>query len=333
MTLSSHVGHERVVQQLATGARTGRPAHAYLVTGPNGVGKRTLVRAFTASLLCDAPVAGDACGTCAQCTRVAAGTHPDVLVVRRDEDRRDIRTEQARELTRWLTLRPLMATRKVAVVDEAERLNEHGQNALLKSLEEPPGAAVLVLIATDPSLLLPTVRSRCLRLRLDPLPGTLVDRVLAERGVAADVRATIVSRAEGSPGRALALVDDPHHEAARRRMVDQLARLGGASAADCSGVAQALGRDDADVALETALSWYRDLLGVLLDGPEATVRNADAAQPLRDASARATVPHVLQALDVVCDTIRAVEGNANRVLALETMLLALRGIERTPAGE
>src|SRR4030095_11980220 len=96
----------------------------------------------------------DACGGCAQCTRVEAGTHPDVRRVAREEERRDIRTEQPGDVTRWLTLRPLMASRKVAVIDDAECLNEHGQNALLKTLEEPPGASVQLLLASQAALLL-----------------------------------------------------------------------------------------------------------------------------------------------------------------------------------
>jgi DNA polymerase-3 subunit delta' len=332
MTFAGIVGHDRVVRALRTAVAAGRPAHAYLVTGPVGVGKGVLARAFTASLLCDAPRDGDACGACAQCTRVEAGTHPDVREVAREEERRDIRTEQAREVTRWLTLRPLMAARKVAVIDDAECLNEHGQNALLKTLEEPPGSSVLMLLAAHASLLLPTVRSRCQRVRLDPLPPALLDRLLADRGVAADVRAVVVPRAEGSPGRAVALLDDPRGEA-RVRMLTVLGRLDAAAAHELSAVAQALGREDADVALETALSWYRDVLALTSGDTDAAPRNADVLPALRTVAARMTVPAVLGALETVCDTIRAVEQNANRVLALETMLLALRRLERAAETE
>jgi DNA polymerase-3 subunit delta' len=331
-TLADIVGHDRAVRRFRTAVVTGRPAHAYLVTGPVGVGKGTLADAFTASLLCDAPRDGDACGSCPQCTRVEADTHPDVRRVTREEDRRDIRTEQARDVTRWLTLRPLMASRKVAVIDDAECLNEHGQNSLLKTLEEPPGSSVLLLLAAHASLLLPTVRSRCQRVRLDPLPSPLLDRLLADRGVAAEVRATVVPRAEGSPGRAVALLDDPRGDA-RLRMLTILGRFDSAAAHELSAVAQALGRDDADVALETALSWYRDLLTVVAGDADGTLRNVDAMPALRTVAARTSVPAVLGALETVCDTIRAVEQNANRVLALETMLLALRRRERAARTE
>ena len=332
MTFAGIVGHERAIRGLRAAVAAERPAHAYLITGPVGVGKATLARAFVASLVCDAPRDGDACGACPQCTRVDSGTHPDVRAVTREEDRRDIRTEQAREVNRWLTLRPLMAARKIAVIDDAECLNEHGQNALLKTLEEPPGASVLLLLAAHASLLLPTVRSRCQRVRLDPLSPALLDGLLADRGVTADVRATVVPRAEGSPGRAVALLDDPRGDA-RVRMLTALGRLDAAAAHELSAVAQALGRDDADVALETAVSWYRDLLALTVGEADGTLRNVDALPALRTVAARTAVPAVLGALETVCDTIRAVEQNANRVLALETMLLALRRLERTAQAE
>src|SRR5262249_57750566 len=117
--------------------------------------------AFTTELLCATPGPDGACGVCAHCVRVAAGTHPDVRVVVREEDRRDIRTEQVRDLTRWLILRPLMARRKVALVDGADALNEHGQNALLKTLEEPPGASVALLVGGRPSAPRPTALAGC----------------------------------------------------------------------------------------------------------------------------------------------------------------------------
>lgn len=329
MRFADVVGHETVVARLARVAADDRPAAAYLLTGPAGVGKRLLADAFTARLLCDAPAAHDACGTCAQCVRLAAGTHPDVRVVVRDDDRRDIRAEQARELTRWLTLRPMMASRKVAIIDGAECLNEHGQNALLKTLEEPPGASVLLLVATRLSLLLPTVRSRCQQIRLEPLPAHALETLLVGRGVAADTATVLAARAAGSPGRALGLVDDAD-AGVRTLVLERLARLPELTTADLSGVAQKLGKESSDAALEAVVSWYRDVLGLVVGETEAPLRNPDAQAALATAAARTTTPTVLRQLEVVCDTVDAIGRNANKVLALETMLLDLRRLERSP---
>src|SRR4029077_11461968 len=111
---------------------------------------------------------------------------------------RDIRIEQIRELTRWLALQPLMTARKIGLVDDAHCLNEHGQNALLKTLEEPPGASVLLLVASSAALVLPTVRSRCQVVRLDPLPTAAVARVLVTRGLPVERAGQLAALAEGS---------------------------------------------------------------------------------------------------------------------------------------
>jgi DNA polymerase III subunit delta' len=326
--LADVVGHQAVISRLRRVVADDRPAAAYVFSGPSGVGKRTVADAFTMELLCASPTGDGACGTCAQCVRVAAGTHPDVLVVVREADRRDIRTEQVRELTRWFALRPLMASRKVALLDGAETLNEHGQNALLKTLEEPPGAAVLLLVVARASLLLPTVRSRCQQVRLDPLPDADLTRFLEREGVPRDRLPLLVARSGGSPGRALALRDDPQAEQ-RGRLLERLGRLPELSAAEISSLAQTMARGDVEPALEVIASWFRDLLGVVA-GADGPLRNPEAAEALRAAAARGSVRGVLHQLEAVCATIEAIERNANRALALETMLLALRRIERDP---
>ena len=328
MTLTDVVGHAAAVARLAHAARADRPAPAYLLSGPSGVGKRTVADAFTAELLCATPGPDGACGVCAQCVRVAAGTHPDVRVVVREEDRRDIRTEQVRELTRWLVLRPLMARRKVALVDGADALNEHGQNALLKTLEEPPGASVLLLVVGRPSLLLPTVRSRCQHVRLDPLTADELGRFLEQRRVPRQQTAMLAARADGSPGRALALLEDVHGEQ-RTMVLERLARLRDLTAADLSALAQSLSRGEVEPALDAIASWYRDLLGRVV-GRGPALRNPEMAAALEASAAHSTVHGVLRQLEAVCDTIEAIEGNANKALALETLLLDLRRIERDP---
>ena len=326
MTLAGVVGHDAAVARLRQAAADERPASAYLLLGPPGVGKRTLADAFAARLLCESPSRDDACGTCRHCTRLAAGTHPDLHVVARDEDRRDIRIEQARELTRWLMLRPLMATRKVAIIDGAECLNEHGQNALLKTLEEPPGQAVLLLTAPAPGLVLPTVRSRCQLVRLGPLPAAAVATVLERRGSTHAEAEALAAEAEGSPGRALALADDTQTRP-RTLLLDALAELGTLAAADLSALAQGL-KTGAVEALGAAVAWYRDVLGLALGVDAAPRRHPRRAPAIQAAAARLAPPAILRQLAVVCGTLDALGRNANQQLALETMLLELRDLER-----
>ena len=320
------VGHERAIARLVRSAADDRVPGAILLLGPPGIGKRAVAEALATRLVCAAPVDGDACGACAQCTRVAAGTHPDVRIVVRDEERRDVRIEQVRELSRWLALQPLMATRKVAIVDDAHCLNEHGQNALLKTLEEPPGRSILILVSSSAALLLPTVRSRCQLVRLDPLPAETVARVLVARGVAAERAAQLAALADGSPGRALAMEGEPETRA-RERVLEALSRLRELDAKALSDLAQELSRGPLDAALATAVGWYRDVLDTAL-AANRPLRNPGAAPAVRAAAARLSPPALLRQLEAVCDTILDLEKNANRMLSFETMLLMLRDTER-----
>jgi DNA polymerase-3 subunit delta' len=319
------VGHGRALERLRRAVAEDRVPSAILFLGPEGVGKRALADALAARLLCAASGADDACGTCPQCTRVAAGTHPDVRIVVRDEDRRDIRIEQVRELTRWLSLQPLMAARKIAIIDGAHELNEHGQNALLRTLEEPPLGSHILLLATAASLLLPTVRSRCQILRLDRLAPTEVARVLVARGLPAERAELVADLAEGSPGRAFVL-DGEEAAQTRARILDALLHIGTRSAAEISEVAQELARGSLDLALTVSLAFYRDALQRALVPEGGAGQTSDGGPTLRlPETAR------LRQLEAVCDTIDALGRNANRVLALETMFLVLRGIERARA--
>jgi DNA polymerase-3 subunit delta' len=251
-------------------------------------------------------------------------------VVVRDAERRDIRTEQVRELSRWLALQPLMGARKIAILDGAEHLNEHGQNALLKTLEEPPGRSVLLLIASASAGLLPTVRSRCQILRLQPLDREAVRRVLAAAGLPPERAERLAPLAEGCPGRALALEGEEVAKA-REVILGAVPRLDRFGAVELSALAQELARGPVEAALRALLAWYRDALETALLGDQARVRNADALAALRAAAVRLPAQARLRQLEAVCDTIEALGRNANRMLALETMLLTLREIERGSA--
>ena len=306
-------------------ARTVQPS-AYLFSGPAGVGKRipwpTRSRR-SCSAPRRAPTAPAAAG--AQCVRVAGGrtrrASSSARRLARHPHRADPRPDSlARPARSWRGARSQSSTART-------RLSEHGQNALLKTLEEPPGVDPAPRRGRS-SLLRPTGRSRCQQVRLDPLTPDELARLLERHGVARAESATLVARAAGSPGRALALREDTHGEQ-RTMVLERLARLRDLSAADVSSLAQTLARGDVEPALDTIASWYRDLLGQVAGG-EGTPRNPEMAAAAEASAAHSTVHGVLRQLEAVCATIEAIEGNANKTLALETLLLDLRRIERDP---
>src|SRR6476646_7262774 len=212
------LGHETAEATLLDAMRSGRIHHAWLITGPDGVGKATLAYRLARRLLAGMP-SDNSLALDPQhpvFRRVAAGAHADLHTVERayDEKRRRMRTqiavEDVRGISTFMSLTPAEGGWRVAIVDGAEEMNQSSANALLKILEEPPPRAILLLICSSPGRLLPTIRSRCRRLRLSPLDDTAMGALLAGYlpALDADERGRLITLAEGSPGRALMLAED-----------------------------------------------------------------------------------------------------------------------------
>jgi DNA polymerase-3 subunit delta' len=267
------LGHDAAERTLVDAIHQGRMHHAWLITGPEGIGKATLAFRFARRLL-----AGHGNGHSLALDpsdpvfrRVVARGHADLKTVERAVDektkrlKRDIAIKDVREINSFMSLTPAEGGWRVAVVDGAEDLNQNSANALLKILEEPPARAILILVCSSPGRLLPTIRSRCRRLRLSPLDDEVMSRLLAdylpEREP--DERDRLVTLAEGSIGRALALAEDDGVAVAA--LVDNLlASLPNVPPSRGHAVADALGRS------ETGFQLFTDQL---MTGISALVRD------------------------------------------------------------
>ena len=179
-----------------------RPPHALLLIGPDGVGKTTLALDLAAGLLCQEPdPARRPCRACSSCRRVEHGQHPDLHRVAPEGAGEQIRLAQVQQLAAELALLPMEGRLRVAVITDAHRMNPDAQNALLKVLEEPVGAACIVLVADDAATLLPTVLSRTARLRCGPVATSVIADLLVEQGVADPPRARVLAASSGGmPG-------------------------------------------------------------------------------------------------------------------------------------
>ena len=190
-------GHDEIVERFRRVLARGRLASTFLFVGPSGIGKRTFALRLSQSLLCQrrGEAELDPCGDCDACVQCDAGTHPDLLLVRKPDDRSFIPVESfigAHEkrmqagLCHDLGLKPFMGGRRIAVIDDADDLNEEGANCLLKTLEEPPPRSVLILIGTSASRQLPTIRSRSQVIRFSALAPEVVERLLVSTGITGD---------------------------------------------------------------------------------------------------------------------------------------------------
>ncbi|MEA4966460.1 MAG: DNA polymerase III subunit delta [Oscillospiraceae bacterium] len=203
------LGNEQLKSRLSGVLRQDKASHCYLLSGPEGSGKRTLARLLCAALECTGG-SRRPCRRCPHCHKVLQGIHPDVIEVD-DESRKMLPVEQIRDVCADLYLLPNEGARKIYLFPHAEKLSPAGQNTLLKSLEEPPAYAVFLLLTPNPGLLLPTVRSRCTELHLSPLPErTLLDALQSRcpgRGAAEYRQAA----AAGYLGQALVSLERPCH--------------------------------------------------------------------------------------------------------------------------
>ncbi|MCB9688540.1 MAG: DNA polymerase III subunit delta' [Alphaproteobacteria bacterium] len=225
------LGHERTRATLWAALKAGRPHHAYLLEGPRGLGKRLIADryAMTANCLAESPFEALPCGTCTSCRQILAGTHPDVLLLEPDTERasRAIPIEAVREVIRKTTYHRFSARRRFVIVDPVEAMLEPAANALLKTLEEPPDGTGFLLVSHNPAALLPTIRSRCQRIRLGAVPVERVrDWLIADHGRDRELADAAARASLGCPGTALSL--DPEGLQKRAGLRDDvLAALGG----------------------------------------------------------------------------------------------------------
>jgi DNA polymerase-3 subunit delta' len=324
MGFAELIGHSKQIETLRAALSNQRLHHAYLFLGPDGVGKRTIARALAQAIHCSEQN-GDYCGCCVNCASIVDGNHADVRFIGLLPDKKEINIQQIREIERELHFRSFGGKRKIAIVDPVTLMNAAAQNALLKTLEEPPANSLIILIAPNAGGLLPTLRSRCLRLSFAPLARAEVAAFLqVHHGVAAGNAEFLAAMAMGSIGVALSL-DQEALIGKRKLWTGMLGALkaGDYQAAIVAAEALAASRDGALEFLKWAESWYRDLLiyGVTSNSDELV--NLDMLAQIEKRSAECSAGHALAALAGVSGATAGIQRNLNRRMVLEKFLFGV----------
>jgi DNA polymerase-3 subunit delta' len=326
MAFDSIIGHERFRGLLSRALVQRRLPPAMLFSGPSGVGKKTLALAVGRALLCEAS-GGDACEVCATCSRAARGLHPDVLLV--EPDGLSIKIEQVRDAVREIAGLPFEGRARAFVFDEAHLITEQAQNALLKSLEEPPATSHVILVTASPQALLPTIRSRCQMLRFSPLPQSLLESHLHKAsGLSADEARLRAALSGGSLGVALAFESEAWR-ALREDLIGVLERIGRGGALGRLDAAERLAdMDDPILALTALRSLLRDVAALRAGSP--AVLNADVTPRLSALASGPLGERAGQMARAAGETRDALEGKitgtnlrrgpANALLALDVLM-------------
>lgn len=320
------LGHEWAVNLLRRQIADGRLGHAYLFTGPLGVGRRSLALRLAQAVNCTQPPApGEPCGECRACRGFGRGQHPDLLLVERQEGDREIKIDALRALTRSLSRTPLEARYQVALILNFHHASEEAANALLKTLEEPNPSVLLCLTALDADSIPATVVSRCEVLRLRPLaPETLTPALQSSLGIDAAQAHLLASVSQGLPGLAIRMQQEPALLESRGQWLDVLHDLLFANRVKRFAFADKASKDRQQLKniLLVWLSFWRDVL-VGASGAGVTLANVDKAAEIGSLGQKIGFPEAAAALQAVERAVTQLETNVNARLVLEVLLLEL----------
>lgn len=264
MKFSDIIGQDAIKTHLQRAARLKQPSQAYILEGEKLSGKKTLANTFAAALLCERG-GEEPCGECHSCKMAASGSHPDIIHVERDKKSNEIKIGEIRsQVTEDVGLRPYYGAYKVYIIDEAEKINLPSQNALLKTLEDPPDYAVLFLLATSMDGFLQTVLSRCVKLSLTPLPDIQVTNWLMRNESIPEYEAKVISAfAQGNLGKAQSLAGSENFAQMRGQVVELLSHLDSRASdqllADADALEEAY-REQMTEIFDFFVIWYRDVL-------------------------------------------------------------------------
>jgi DNA polymerase-3 subunit delta' len=320
----SMIGHEWAVNLLAEHVAQGRERHAYLITGPQGVGRRTLALRFTQSLNCtEPPIPGQPCLKCTTCLRIEAMRHPDLTVVEADREGEVLRVDQVRELQHSLSLSPYEARYRVALILRFEEAHSSAGNALLKTLEEPPPQVVVILTAKSVENLLPTIVSRCEILRLRPLSVDETAKGLRTiKGVPIESADKLAHISGGRPGYALRLFEQPMLLEQRQTWLEELLKLLSSSRGERFAFVKDSIDDKEELRneLQVWLTLWRDTL-IYAAGITTPITNLDYSPHIKKLANKIGMHNAQFYVKSVESTMDRIDRNVNSRLALEVLLM------------
>ena len=326
MSFAEIIGHTKQLVMLRSALSAERLHHAYLFVGPDGIGKRTAAMAVAKTIHCEKSI-NDFCGTCVNCARISDGNHPDVRLIQPLPEKKEISIQQIRDLDRDLNYCSFGGKRKVALIDPATLMNLSAQNALLKTLEEPPENCWIVLLAPNSGGLLPTVRSRCVRLSFAPLRRQQVAAYLVSQNMTMpDDAESLAAMSMGSIGLALKLKKEQLFEK-RKDWAKTLRSLRPGDYHSAMAAAEELGedRDETMSFLAWAESWFRDLLVYQATGETGELVNVDMPAEIERQAVGIKLDRLQASMEKAVNAAAAIQRNLNRRMILEDLLFTVVG--------
>lgn len=289
--------HEDIMRALINSVRNGTSTHAYIFEGSEGLNILESAKLFAMALTCQA--GGSApCASCDSCIQSRADTNPDIIYLERPSDRKTIGVTPIRELTGDAAIKPFAAQRKVYIIREGDLLTEAAQNALLKTLEEPPEYAVFIIITTNSTIMLQTVLSRSSLIHFPPVSDKITEKYINEKYPEAESKDFLVKYCEGIPGRADAVMNDEQFYTARNTAMENLSFLLTKNKLCAFKILKYLEaeKDRAELIMDFWISFLRDILVIQTSAPDRVI-NTDKATELRALAQKLNPKLTVSAID------------------------------------
>ena len=325
-TFKDVVGHKDIINYIRNAVREDKVSHAYILNGARGAGKKMLANLFAATLLCEKG-GPDPCNECHSCRQAESGNHPDIIKVTHEKPN-SISVDDIREqVNNTIMIKPYQGPYKVYIIPQADMMTPQAQNALLKTIEEPPEYAVIMLLTENADTLLPTINSRCVMLKLRNIKDTLIKKYLMETMQVPDYKADMCTAfAQGNMGRAIMLANSEHFNEIRDEAVQLLKYI---NEMELSEIVQAVSRITAykleiNDYLDIIMIWYRDVLLYKATKDMDKVVFKDQIKYIKERAKRSSYEGIELIIESLEKAKARLKANVNFDLVMELLFLTIK---------
>lgn len=322
------VGHKNIIKYIQNAVTADAVSHAYILNGERGSGKKLLANLFAMSIQCqDREEDGEACGKCQSCRQVMSGNQPDIIKVTHEKPNTisvdDIRVQVNDDIV----IRPYSSRYKIYIIADADMMTVQAQNALLKTIEEPPSYAVIMLLTENAEVLLPTIRSRCVMMKLRNIKDQLVKKYLMEHLEVPDYKADVcVAFAQGNMGKAIMLAQSDHFNEIKEEAVHLLRNISEMTAAELTEAVRRCMSYKLEINdyLDVIAIWYRDVLIYKATKNVDRVVFSDQMKYIKERASKSSYEGIENILDALEKAKARIKANVNFELTMELLLLTIK---------
>ena len=320
------VGHKDILKYISSAVENNRVSHAYILNGERGSGKKMLANLFAMTLLCET---GDnePCGKCHSCKQAESGNHPDIIRVTHEKPNSISVDDSRTQVNNTVDIKPYQGPYKVYIIPQADMMTPQAQNAILKTIEEPPSYAVFLLLTENAETLLPTINSRCVMLKLRNIKDTLIKKYLMENLEIPDYKADMCTAfAQGNMGRAIMLANSDHFNEIREEAVQLLKHISEMELNEIVAAVKNISVYKLEITdyLDIIMIWYRDVLLYKATKEIDKVVFKDQLQSIKEQARKSSYEGIELILESLEKAKARLKANVNFDLVMELLFLTIK---------